>query len=59
MYRDLENVPYRDTKDYKRARKVAAAQKATIRHRVRQLWPSQSGQSTSGMLRRPWFGYAV
>ncbi len=59
MIRDTDNIPYRDTEAYKRARKAAAAQKAAIHHRVQQLWPSQSGQSTSGMLRRPRFGYAV
>jgi hypothetical protein len=57
MTRDTE-LPYRKTRAYARAVAAAAIQKAAIRHRVGQLWPSQSGQSTSGAMRRPWFGYA-
>lgn len=59
MIRDTDNIPYRKTSAYKRAQAAAKAQKAAVRHRVGQLWPSEGGQSTSGMLRRPRFGYAV
>jgi hypothetical protein len=58
MYRDLENVPYRETPAYARAVAQAAIQRAAMRHQVRTLWPSQSGQSTSGMVRTPRFGHA-
>lgn len=58
MYRDLENVPYRKTREHARAVAAAAIQRAAMRYRVAQLWPSENGQSTSGALRRPRFGYA-
>lgn len=59
MIRDTDNIPYRKTAAYKRALVAAALQKAAMRHQKRELWPSQSGQSTSGMLRRPRFGFAT
>lgn len=59
MIRDFANTPYRRTAAYARAVAAAAIQKARMHHRVGTLWPSQSGQSTSGAVRRPWFGYAV
>ena len=51
MIRDTDTIPYRKTRAYARAVVAAALQKASIHHRVCQLWPSESGQSTSGMLR--------
>lgn len=59
MYLDLQNVPYRKTPAFARAVAAAALQKAAMRHRVGTLWPSQAGQSTSGAVRRPWFGCAA
>jgi hypothetical protein len=59
MPRDTANMPYRKTRAYARAAAAAALQRAAIRHRVGQLWPSENGQSTSGAVRRPRFGYAV
>lgn len=58
MTRDTDSIPYRKTQAYARAAVAAAIQKAAMRHHTRQLWPSQSGQSTSGAMRRAWFGYA-
>lgn len=58
MIRDTDNIPYRKTAEYKRAKAAADAQKAAVRHRVGQLWPSESGQSTSGMVRRPRYGFS-
>jgi hypothetical protein len=57
MIRDTSAIPYRKTAAYTRAVVAAALQKAAMHHRARELWPSQSGQSTSGAMRRPWFGY--
>jgi len=51
VVRDIQAVPYRWTSAYRRARDEAAKQKAAMKHRVSSLWPSESGQSTSGMLR--------
>ena len=50
--RDFLNVPYRWTSAYKRIAKAAAKQRAQMRHRVGELWPSEAGQSTSGLARR-------
>ena len=51
MIRDFANTPYRRTPEYARNVAIAAAQRAAMRHQVRTLWPSQIGQSTSGILR--------
>lgn len=58
MTRDTSTIPYRKTSAYARAVVAAALQKAAMHHKARELWPSQSGQSTSGAMRRPWFGFA-
>ena len=57
IIRDIDSIPYRRTSKFKRAQAAAAEQKAAMRHRVGQLWPSQAGQSTSGAMRRAWFGF--
>jgi len=49
--RDYLKVPYRWTSAYRRALEAAERQRAAMRHRVAELWPSEAGQSTSGMLR--------
>lgn len=59
MIRDFASIPYRKTPAFKRAKAVAEAQKAALHHRAGELWPSESGQSTSGALRRPRFGYGA
>jgi hypothetical protein len=59
VIRDTDSIPYRKTQAYARAAAAAALQKAAMHHRVGQLWPSQAGQSTSGAVRRRWFGYAA
>lgn len=59
MTRDTANIPYRKTAAFKRAQAAASAQKAALRHRAGELWPSENGQSTSGALRRPQYGYAT
>jgi hypothetical protein len=52
VIRDTDAIPYRKTSAYKRALEVAREQQAKMRHRVGTLWPTEAGQSTSGMLRR-------
>lgn len=51
--RDIQAIPYRKTAAYKRNLAAANAQKAGMRHTRQQLWDTEAGQSTSGMLRRP------
>lgn len=51
VIRDIQAIPYRKTSAYRRNLEAAKAQQAKMRHRVQQLWPSGSGQSTSGILR--------
>jgi hypothetical protein len=53
VVRDIQAIPYRKTSAYKRNLAQANAQKAGMRHRRQQLWDTEAGQSTSGMLRRP------
>jgi hypothetical protein len=58
MTRDTDTIPYRRTQAYARAVVAAALQRAAVRHHRAELWPSQRGQSTSGVMRRPWYGHA-
>lgn len=52
VVRDIQAIPYRQTSAYRRAVQAANAQKAQLTHRSAELWPTEAGQSMSGLSRR-------
>lgn len=55
MIRSPDAIPYRWTRQYADNVVKAAIQRASIRHKVSELWMQDVGQATSGLMRCRWF----